>query len=86
MDRTDSKIDTYLTRAGSGFDLEDTRRDLIAMRTRLGADTPAGHRCSNIVAQLAALQTATDPEQRKAIKDGIKQQIMELANLSGGVQ
>ena len=31
------------------FDFENTRRDLIAMRTKYGADTPIGHRCSNIV-------------------------------------
>jgi hypothetical protein len=32
--------DANLTQTGSGFDLEDTRRDLIAMRTRLGDLAP----------------------------------------------
>lgn len=34
------------------FDLEDTRRALIATRTKHGANTPIGHRCSNIVEML----------------------------------
>lgn len=29
--------------------IEDTRRDLIATRVKYGANTPIGHRCSNIV-------------------------------------
>ena len=34
---------------GTNRDLENTRRDLIALRVAHGADTPIGHRCSNIV-------------------------------------
>ncbi len=31
------------------FDLENTRRSLIALRVKHGADSPIGHRASNIV-------------------------------------
>ena len=31
------------------YGLEDTRRDLIALRVKHGAETPIGHRCSNII-------------------------------------
>jgi hypothetical protein len=42
------KSDTPLTQPSSGFDLENTCRDLIALRVKHGADTPIGHRCSNL--------------------------------------
>lgn len=31
------------------FDLENTRRELIALRVKYGADSPVGHRTSNII-------------------------------------
>jgi hypothetical protein len=31
---------------------EDARRDLIALRVKYGADSPIGHRCSNIIEML----------------------------------
>lgn len=31
------------------LDFENTRRDMIALRVKYGADTPIGHRCSNII-------------------------------------
>lgn len=34
------------------FDFENTRRDLIALRVKHGADSAIGHRCSNIVEML----------------------------------
>ena len=40
------------------FDVEDTRRKLTAMRAKLGAGTPAGHRCSNLIQQLEEHRTA----------------------------
>lgn len=46
---TVSKSGTPLTEAGSRTVLEKTRRDLIVMREAHGADSPIGHRCSNIV-------------------------------------
>lgn len=45
---TGAGSDTPLTHGRSGFDLEDTRRELTALRVKHGADTPIGHRCSNI--------------------------------------
>lgn len=30
-------------------EIEQTRRELIALREKHGADSPIGHRCSNIV-------------------------------------
>ena len=41
------------------FDLESTRRDLIAMRVKFGADTPKGHACSNLIEQLQNYEIAT---------------------------
>jgi hypothetical protein len=54
MDRTNSKIDTPVAREGSPGVLEDARRDLIVMRDAYGADSPIGHRCSNIVELIQA--------------------------------
>jgi hypothetical protein len=67
------------------FELENTRRDLIAMRVRHGADTPIGHRCSNIVEQLKNIQTASG-DQRVGLEAAIKKQLAELAALCGGLQ
>lgn len=39
--------------------LDQTRRDLIALREAHGADTPIGHRCSNIVELIQKAQGAT---------------------------
>lgn len=49
---TCEKIDTPLTQGRSGSDPIDTRRHLIALRVKYGADTPIGHRCSNLVEML----------------------------------
>lgn len=38
------------------FDLEDTRRELIAMRNKHGANTPVGHTYSNIIDQIGRLE------------------------------
>lgn len=43
------------------FDHENTRRDLIAMRNRHGANTPKGHACSNVIEQLDALRAYVRP-------------------------
>lgn len=63
------------------FELENTRRKLIALRGTLGADTPAGHRCSNLIEQLQAYETA-DGEQRAHLAKGIQQQMAELTDLA----
>jgi hypothetical protein len=77
---TDGTIDTPLTQPRSGFDLENTRRQLIALRSKLGADTPAGHRCSNLVEQLDAMRTA-EGDQRAHLAKSIGQQTADLARL-----
>jgi hypothetical protein len=74
---TDSAIDTPLTQPRSGFDLEDTRRQLIAQRSKLGADTPAGHRISNILELLQA--PVADPVNRRTRDALIERQMAELA-------
>jgi len=64
------------------FDLEDTRRKLIALRSKLGADTPAGHRCSNLVEQLEAMRSAPSKEQRGHLAKNIARQMTELTDLA----
>jgi hypothetical protein len=49
MDGTNAKSDTPLTQAGSGSVLDQTRRNLIALRVKHGAETPVGRRCSNLI-------------------------------------
>jgi hypothetical protein len=77
MDRTNSKIDTPATRESSRGVLEQTRRDLIVMREAYGADTPVGHRCSNIVELLQM------PELPKAL---LARQMADLVRLRAVLQ
>lgn len=58
------------------FDLENTRRDLIALRVKHGAESPIGHRCSNLVELLQ------QPEPPAAL---IKRQMDELQALLAGL-
>jgi hypothetical protein len=46
---TSSPTNTGLAQPSSRTVLEQTRRDLIVMRAKHGADSPIGCRCSNIV-------------------------------------
>lgn len=62
---------------GTNRDLENTRRDLIALRVAHGADTPIGHRCSNIIELLQA------PELPKHL---LKRQMDDLARLRADLQ
>jgi hypothetical protein len=66
-----------LTQPSSRTVLEQTRRDLIVMREAYGADTPVGHRCSNIVELLQM------PELPKAL---LARQMADLARLRAGLQ
>jgi len=50
------------------FDLENTRRELIAMRNKHGADTPVGHRISNLIEQCENLRTAEGEQRAHLIK------------------
>jgi len=63
------------------FDLENTRRSLIALRVKLGANTPAGHRCSNLVEQLQHYETA-EGEQRENLTKSIQHQMADLTALA----
>jgi hypothetical protein len=47
--RTCADLDAKRTQPSSRDVLEQTRRDLIVMRAKHGADSPIGCRCSNIV-------------------------------------
>lgn len=67
-----------LTPPRSGFDLEDARRNLIAKRTAAGADTPIGHRCSNLV-ELLDNYGKSEGKQREHIEANIRKQMADLA-------
>lgn len=71
-----------MTNDSDNFEPEDTRRKLIAMRVKFGADRPAGHRCSNLVEQLDNYRTATG-DQKANLEASIRQQVTDLANLAG---
>jgi hypothetical protein len=59
------------------FDVENSRRHLIALRVKLGADSPKGHRCSNLIEQIQAMETA-EGEQRANLQKAIRRGITEL--------
>ena len=61
------------------FTFEDTRRQLIAKRNVVGAKTPKGHACSNLVEQLDAYQTATG-DQKAHLERMIPLQMARLAD------
>jgi hypothetical protein len=63
------------------FDVEDTRRKLTAYRKTLGVNTPAGHRCSNLIEQLQNHRTA-EGEQKAHLEKSIRQQMTDLAELA----
>lgn len=67
----------------SNLNMEDTRRDLIAMRVKFGPDAPAGHACSTIVEQMQALRTYVRPswatDERQTLPWMMKQQMQRLA-------
>ena len=62
------------------FDFENTRRDLIAKRQAAGANTPVGHRCSNLIEMLDNYRTA-EGEQKAALAESIERTMAELAGL-----
>ena len=59
------------------FDVETSRRHLIALRVKFGANGPKGHRCSNLIEQIQAMETATG-EQRANLQKSIRRSIEEL--------
>ncbi len=62
--------------------LPELRRDLIAMRGKHGADSAIGHRCSNLIGQLQAYQTAVAPALRRDLRSLIKRSMAELDELA----
>lgn len=69
-----------MTNNNQTFELETTRRNLIAMRQFFGADTPEGHRCSNIVELLENREGATVGHLAEIDKN-IAEQISDLEKL-----
>jgi hypothetical protein len=67
-------------------DFTDTRRDLIALRTKHGADIPIGHRCSSLVEMIPNFEAATDKEQKARLTVGIQKKTAELARLLSAAQ
>jgi hypothetical protein len=63
------------------FDLENTRRELIAMRVKHGAETPVGHRISNLIEQCENLRTA-EGEQRAHLIKSIDRSMTEIKALT----
>lgn len=76
--RTQAGIGTELTHARSGFDPVNVRRGLIAKRVSAGAETPIGHRCSNLV-ELLDNYGKSDGKQREHIEANIRKQMADLA-------
>lgn len=64
------------------FDLENTRRDLIAKRNAAGADTPIGHRCSNLVELLDNFHREGEPAVKGGLLQLIEKQMADLAELT----
>lgn len=62
------------------LDHENTRRDLIALRVKYGADTPIGHRCSNLIEMLENYRTA-EGDQKANLAKSIEQTMADLAKL-----
>lgn len=62
------------------LDYENTRRELIAKRVAAGADTPIGHRCSNLIEMLDNYRTA-EGEQKANLAKSIQKTMAELAGL-----
>jgi hypothetical protein len=54
---------------------------LIALRSRYGADTPPGHRCSNTGEQLKNIETAA-PLARRNLQKLLRQSHDDLSRLS----
>lgn len=52
----------------NNFALEDTRRQLIALRVSVGAKTPKGRACSNLVEQMDELRAATGAQREHLLK------------------
>jgi hypothetical protein len=63
--------------------IENIRKILIAAREQYGADSPMGHRCSNIVGLLGNRRGAAG-EQLSEIDKELAKQVAELERFSAG--
>ena len=63
------------------MDLEITRRELLALRAKHGAETAIGHRCSNLLGMLDSMKTATG-DQRAGLAKNITDQMADLERLA----
>ena len=74
--------------------LENTRRELIAIRNKYGAKSPIGHRCSNLCEMMESLPPGPEHRieyltadgvryQRNRLLENVQQQTAELAKLLG---
>lgn len=66
------------------FDEAAIRTSLLTLRKKFGAETPAGHRCSNLLEQLEVRAKATDKDQIRRLEKFIGESVAELAELTGG--
>lgn len=69
---------------GSGFNMENMRRILIREREMVRADTPIGHRCSNLVEQIENYYFSTDQQQRESLMYSIAKSLLEIRDLRLG--
>jgi hypothetical protein len=60
---------------------EESARDPLKLRAKHGADTPIGHRCSNLIGQLGFYSQSVG-ETRKQLKRNIAQQVADLKALT----
>jgi len=60
----------------------DLRLALIAQREKHGADSPIGHRITNLIGQIMILQSGS-PAQQAALKRLMPKAIAELVELTG---
>lgn len=77
------RANTLGARIMSNSNVAGTRSHLIALRSKFGADTPAGHACSNIVEQIDVLRTYVRPSWAKhetqTLQWRMQQQMKRLA-------
>lgn len=68
------------------FDVETSRRQLIAKRVAAGADTEIGHRCSNLIEQLEnyGMLGSGNPAGQAALTELIEKSMSELSELTKG--
>jgi uridine kinase len=77
-DRTCDAGGTNLTQPRS-LDVHAVRKQLDALRAKHGADTPIGHRCSNLIEQLKQYPILPPGDYRDQLARLIAQSVEDLA-------